>query len=98
MTGESNLRRMVDSATFPDENLFRYFKTSPETICLAVMMYVRFPLLLRQVEDLLYERGVDICHETVRGWWNRLADIAEWRQIATRTRHDTVFKDMLLLL
>ena len=35
------------------------------------MMYVRFPLSLRQVEDLLHERGVDICHETVRAWWNR---------------------------
>ncbi len=35
------------------------------------MMYVRFPLSLRQVEDLLAERGIDICHETVRLWWNR---------------------------
>lgn len=45
---------------------FRYFKTSPEIIQLAVMMYVRFPLSLRNVEDLLHERGIDICHETVR--------------------------------
>jgi putative transposase len=35
------------------------------------MMYVRFPLSLRNVEDLLHERGIDICHETVRYWWNR---------------------------
>ncbi len=35
------------------------------------MMYIRFPLWLRQVEDLLHERGIDICHETVRVWWNR---------------------------
>jgi len=53
------------------KNLFRYFKTSPEVIRLAVMMYVRFPLSLRNVEDLLHERGIDICHETVRFWWNR---------------------------
>ena len=52
-------------------NPFRYFKTSPEIIRLAVMMYVRFPLSLRNVEDLLHERGIDICHETVRYWWNR---------------------------
>ncbi len=52
-------------------NPFRYFKTSPEVIRLAVMMYVRYPLSLRQVEDLLHERGIDICHETVRAWWNR---------------------------
>jgi len=53
------------------KNPFRYFKTSPEVIRLAVMMYVRFPLSLRNVEDLLHERGIDICHETVRFWWNR---------------------------
>ena len=34
-------------------------------------MYVRYPLSLRQVEDLLHERGIDICHEAVRFWWNR---------------------------
>ena len=50
---------------------FRYFKTSPEIIRLAVMLYVRFPLSLRNVENLLHERGIDISHETVRFWWNR---------------------------
>jgi len=39
------------------------------------MMYVRFPLSLRQVENLLHERGVDISHETVRAWWNRFGRI-----------------------
>ena len=56
---------------------FKYFKTSEEIIRLAVMLYVRFPLSLRNVEDLLHERGVDICHETVRYWWNT-------RRMATR--------------
>ena len=50
---------------------FRYFKTSPEIIRLAVMLYVRFPLSLRNVEDLFHERGVDVSHETVRFWWQR---------------------------
>jgi putative transposase len=50
---------------------FLYFKTSPEIIRLAVMMYVRFPLSLRNVEDLLHERGIEVSHETVRYWWNR---------------------------
>ena len=53
------------------KNPFKYFKTSPEVIRLAVMMYIRYPLSLRQVEDILFERGIDICHETVRLWWNR---------------------------
>ncbi len=52
-------------------NPFRYFRTSPEIIRLAVMMYVRFPLSLRNVEDLLHERGIDVSHESVRFWWNR---------------------------
>ncbi len=47
-------------------NPFRYFDSSPEVIRLVVMMYVRYPLSLRNVEDLLFERGIDICHETVR--------------------------------
>ena len=52
-------------------NPFRYFNSSPEVIRLVVMMYVRYPLSLRNVEDLLAERGIDISHETVRFWWNR---------------------------
>jgi len=56
-------------------NPLRHFKTSPEIIRLAVMMYVRFPLSPRQVEDLPHERGVDISHETVRAWWNRFGPI-----------------------
>jgi putative transposase len=57
------------------ENPFKYFKTSPEIIRLAVMMYVRFPLSLRQVEDLLHERGIDVSYETIRFWWNRFGPL-----------------------
>jgi putative transposase len=46
-------------------NPFRYFNSSPEVIRLVVMMYVRFPLSLRNVEGLLAERGIDPF------WWNR---------------------------
>ena len=50
---------------------FRYFNSAPEVIRAAVMLYVRYPLSLRNVEDLLFERGIDISHETVRFWWSR---------------------------
>ena len=50
---------------------FYRFNSSPEIIRLVVMMYVKYPLSLRNVEDLLHERGIDVCHETVRFWWNR---------------------------
>ncbi len=53
------------------QNPFRYFNSSPEVIRLTVMMYIRYPHSLRQVEDLLFERGIDISHEAVRFWWNR---------------------------
>ncbi len=69
-----------------NHNPFRYFKTSPEIIRLAVMMYVRFPLSLRNVEDLLNERGIDICHETVRYWWNKFGPMFA-REIRKKRTH-----------
>jgi putative transposase len=56
-------------------NPFRYFKTSPEIIRLAVMLYVRFPLSLRNVEDLLHERGIDVSYESIRYWWHRFGPL-----------------------
>jgi len=75
--------------TLHEPSPFRYFNSSPEVIRLAVMMYVKYPLSLRNVEDLLAERGIDISHETVRSWWNRFgplfaADIRRRRVSAMR--------------
>ena len=50
----------------PKQSPFRYLKASPEIIRLAVMLYIRFPLSLRNVEDVLHERGIEVSHETVR--------------------------------
>ncbi len=55
----------------PQSSPFRYFKANSDIIRLAVMLYIRFPLSLRNMKDLLYERGIEISHETVRYWWNR---------------------------
>ena len=67
-------------------NRVRYCNSSPEVIRLVVMMVIRNPLSLRQVEDILFERGIDICRETARLWCNRFgpifaAALAEWRQL-----------------
>ncbi len=72
-------------------NPFSYFNSSPEVIHLVAMMYIRYPLSLRQVEDILFERGIDICHETVRYWWNRfgLMFAAEIRK--QRVQHHQCF-------
>jgi len=57
------------------ESPFKRFNSSREIIRLVVMLYVRFPLSLRNVEDLLAERGIDISYETVRFWWNRFGPL-----------------------
>lgn len=59
---------------------------------MAVMLYVRYPLSLRKVADLLHERGIDISHETVRFWWNRFglmfaAEIRKRRVEGMRSCH-----------
>ena len=57
------------------QNPLRCFKTSREVIQLAVMMYIRFPLSVRNVEDLLHERGIDVCHESIRLWVDRFGPV-----------------------
>ena len=72
-------------------NPFRYFNSSPEVIRLTVMMYIRYPLSLRQVEDLLFERGIDICHETVRFLVEPVrSDVRRGDQEAARSSFDRI--------
>jgi putative transposase len=66
---------------------FRWFDSSPEVIRLVVMLYVKYPLSLRNVEDLLFERGIDICHETVRLWWNRFGPMFAGEIRRKRVQH-----------
>jgi putative transposase len=72
-------------------NPFRYFNSSPEVIRLVVMMYVKFPLSLRTAEDLAHERGIDICHETVRCWWNRFGPLFAAEIRRKRIQHMRAF-------
>ncbi|CUH42730.1 IS6 family transposase [Ruegeria atlantica] len=70
---------------------FKYFKTSPEIIRLAVMLYIRFLLSLRNVEDLLHERGFDVSHETIRYWWNRFGPMFAAEIRRKRAQHLRTF-------
>ena len=63
----------------------RYFNSSPEVIHLVVMMYARYPLSLRNVEDLLAERGINISHETIRFWCNRFGPMFARKSFARRS-------------
>lgn len=79
--------------SFPDirnPRIFRYFKTSPAIIRLAMMMYIRYPLSLRNVENLLHKRGIDIMHETVRVWRGRFGQVfaAEIRRSRVQAMRD----------
>ena len=56
-------------------------------IKLVVLMYIRYPLSLRNVEDLLFERGIDICHETVRLWWSRFGPMFAGEIRRKRVQH-----------
>jgi putative transposase len=56
--------------------MFPYFKTSPGLIRLAAMLYVRFPLSLRNVEGPLQDRSIDVTHETAPFWWNTVRHLS----------------------
>jgi putative transposase len=51
------------------------------------MMYIRYPLSLRQAEDILFEPGIDICQETVRFWWNRFGPMFDAEIRMRRVHH-----------
>jgi hypothetical protein len=64
-------------------NHFGYFNSWPEVTRLAVMMCVVYPLSsLPNVEDLLHERGIKICHETAKSWWNCFGVVTSCQQKA----------------
>ena len=67
-------------------NPVRYFNSSPEVIRPVVMLYVRFPLSLCNVEHLLFYCGIDICLETMRLWWNRFVRCLPLTSVVSRCR------------
>ena len=71
---------------------FRYFHSSPEVIREVVMLYIRFPLSLRNVEDLLALHGFDLCHETVRLWWSRFGPMFARELRRKRVNHMRGFR------
>ena len=47
---------------------YKRHRFPPEIITHAVWLYVRFNLSLRDVEEMLLERGIDVSYETIRRW------------------------------
>ena len=56
---------------------FKGHRHKPEVIRQAVWLYYRFSLSLRDVEEILAERGVDVSYEAIRNWCSKFG-----RQIA----------------
>ncbi len=77
---------------------FRWFDSSPEVIQLVVMLYVRFPLSLRNIEDLAFERGIDIRHETMRLWVNRFGPMFAAKMRAKRVSAGLALPSVILML
>ncbi|MEJ5220041.1 IS6 family transposase [Cognatishimia sp. D5M38] len=51
-----------------EEISYKRHRFPPQIIAHVVWLYVRFNLSLREVEEVMLERGVDVSHETIRRW------------------------------
>lgn len=47
---------------------YKRLRFPPEVIQHAVWLYFRFTLSLRDVEELLAQRGGEVSYETIRSW------------------------------
>ncbi len=70
---------------------YKRHRFPPETIRLAVWLYYRFATSLRDVEEILAERGVDVSYETVRCWANKLGPAIAANIRPARGRADSVW-------
>lgn len=70
---------------------FKRHRFPPDVIRLGVWLYYRFTLSLRDVEDLLAERGIDLCYETVRCWANKFGPAIAANIRRKRGRADSVW-------
>jgi hypothetical protein len=62
-------------APIPAAASYRGYRFPPEIISYAVWLYLRFSLSLRDVEELLAERGVAVTYETIGQWVRRFGPV-----------------------
>ena len=60
--------------------IFKWRQTAPELILCAVRWYLRYSLSLRDVEELLAERGLEADHTTIWRWVQRYGPELERRR------------------
>ncbi|TCS61560.1 DDE superfamily endonuclease [Primorskyibacter sedentarius] len=54
---------------------YKRHRFRPEIIAHAVWLYVRFNLSLREVEEMMLKRGIDVSYETVRRWTRKFGSL-----------------------
>lgn len=70
---------------------YKRHRFPPATIQLAVLLYYRFTMSFRDVEDLLAQRGIDASYETVRCWANKFGPAIAANIRRVRGRADSVW-------
>jgi putative transposase len=81
-----------------DRQRYRRHRFPPEVIGHAVWLYHRFGLSLRDVEDLLAERGITVSYEAIRLWCGKFGpDYAQRLRRWRGRRGDTWFLDEVLV-
>jgi transposase-like protein len=70
---------------------FKRHRFPADVIRQAVWLYFRFTMSLRDVEDLLAERGINVSYETVRCWANKFGPAIAANIRRARGRADSVW-------
>src|SRR4051794_6573867 len=74
------------------------YRFPPEIIQHAIWLYLRFALSLRDVEELIAERGIDISYETIRRWVAVFGPVIARRLRAMRPKpHATCYLDEMFV-
>ena len=75
-------------------NTYKRHRFSPDIIFYAVWLYYKFNLSLRDIEDLLAERGITVSRESIRLWCNKFGTLYTLRlKRKHRGYGDTFFID-----
>ena len=62
------------------DSSYKGFRYPKEIISHSVWLYHRFTLSLRDVQELMFERGVVVSHETIRQWCAKFGQSYELRR------------------
>ncbi len=79
-------------------NIYKRHRFSSDVIQFAVWSYFKFALSLRDVEDLLAARGIEVTRESIRQWCSKFGRINDKRirEIQTRQLWHTWIMDKVL--